>query len=92
MISSIPLLTESHLSLAKRKTHKGSSRKLRLILWNMFTGNIPYKDIFKISLDIRLQISLLFNTISLLLQKLKKAIQRFDLSPTDAKSTESSKR
>jgi flavin-dependent dehydrogenase len=92
MISSIPLLTESHLSLAKRKPHKGSSRKLRLILWNMFTGNIPYKDIFKIALDIRLQISLLFNTIILLFQKLKRAIERFNLSPTDAKSTESSKR
>jgi len=92
MISSIPLLTQSHLFLAKRKTHKGSSRKLRLILWNMFTGNIPYKDIFIISLDIRLQISLLFNTIRILHQKFKNAIERFDLNPTDAKSTESSKR
>ncbi len=92
MISSIPLLTQSHLFLAKRKTNKGSSRKLRLILWNMFTGNIPYKDIFKISLDIRLQISLLFNTIRLLFKKFKNAIERFDLSPTDAKSTWSSKR
>jgi flavin-dependent dehydrogenase len=92
IISSIPLLTQSHLSLAKRKTNKGSSKKLRSILWNMFTGNIPYKDIFKMSLDIRLQISLLFNTISLLFQKFKNAIERFDLNPTDAKPTESSKR
>ena len=91
MISTIPLLTQSHLFLAKRKTNKGSSRKLRLILWNMFTGNIPYKDIFKISLDTRLQISLLFNTIMLLFKKFKNAIERFDLSPTDAKSTHSSK-
>ena len=76
MISSIPLLTQSHLSLAKRKTNKGSSRKLRLILWNMFTGNIPYKDIFKIALDIRLHTSILFNTISLLFQKFKYALEK----------------
>jgi len=76
MISSIPLLTQSHLFLAKRKTDKGSSKKLRLILWNMFTGNIPYKDIFKSSLDIRLQISLLFNTIRLLFQKFKNALSK----------------
>lgn len=92
MISSIPLLTQSHLLLAKRKTNKGSSRKLRLILWNMFTGNIPYKDIFKIALDIRLQTSILFNTISLLFQKFKYAIERFDLSSTDARSTWPSKK
>ncbi len=92
MISSIPLLLQSHLLLANRKANKGSSRKLRLILWNMFTGNIPYKDIFIISLDIRLQISLLFNTIRILYQKLKNAIKRIDVSPADAKSTWSSKR
>lgn len=76
MISSIPLLTQSHMSLAKRKTNKGSSKKLRLILWNMFTGNIPYKDIFKIALDIRLHTSILFNTISLLFQKFKYALEK----------------
>ncbi len=92
MISSIPLLTQSHLSLAERKTNEGSSRKLRLILWNMFTGNIPYKDIFKIALDIRLQISLLFNTLSLLFQNFKTAIERFDLTSTETKSIDSSKR
>lgn len=92
IISSIPLLTQSHLSLAKRKTNKGSSKKLRLILWNMFTGNIPYKDIFKITLDIRLQIALLFNTISLLFQRLKNTIERFDLTSTNVKSTDSSKK
>lgn len=92
MISSIPLLTQSHMSLAKRKTNKGSSKKLRLILWNMFTGNIPYKDIFKIALDIRLHSSILFNTISLLFQKFKYAIERFDSSSIDARSTLSSKK
>jgi flavin-dependent dehydrogenase len=89
VISSIPLLTQSHLSLAKRKPSKGPPKKLRSILWNMFTGNIPYKDIFKMTLDIRLQISLLFNTISLLFQKLKYAIERLDLSSPDVRSTSS---
>lgn len=92
IISSIPLFTQSHLFLAERKDSRGSSRKLRLILWNMFTGNIPYKDIFKISLDIRLQISLLFNTMRILYQKFKNAIQRIDMNPADAKPTGSSKR
>ncbi len=92
IISSIPLLTQSHLSLAKRTPDKGSSRKLRLILWNMFTGNIPYKDIFKISLNIRLQISLLFNTITLLFQKFKHFIERNGLSSADAKFPESPKK
>jgi hypothetical protein len=59
----------------QRFDDEGSSRKLRLILWNIFTGNIPYKDIFKYSLDIRLQISLLFHTIRIPYKKIKNAIK-----------------
>jgi flavin-dependent dehydrogenase len=92
IISSIPLLTQSHLDLANKKEKEISSKKLRSILWNMFTGNIPYKDIFEISLDIKLQISLLFNTITLLFQRFKHFIERNDLSSTDAKSLGSSKK
>ncbi|MFB0566910.1 MAG: NAD(P)/FAD-dependent oxidoreductase [Candidatus Aminicenantaceae bacterium] len=73
IISSVPLLTHSHLSLAKQRDKRNSSKKIRSILWNMFTGNIPYRDIFKISLDLKLQISLLLNTIMLILKKIKKS-------------------
>ncbi len=44
----------------------------------MFTGNIPYRDIFKILLDFKLQISLLLNTFKLLFTKLKNPITYFD--------------
>ncbi len=76
IISSIPLLAESHLSLARRKGEALSARKLRFILWNMFTGNIPYKDIFKTSLDIRLQATLLLNVLRLIIPGRKKTIRR----------------
>ncbi len=74
-ISSVPILTQSHLSLAKKRGKTGPPQKIRLILWNMFTGNIPYRDIFKISLDLRLQISLLFNALILLTKKIKNSIR-----------------
>jgi flavin-dependent dehydrogenase len=69
-ISSIPLLTQAHLSLAKKHNRSGSPEKVRLILWNMFTGNLPYRDIIKISLNPKLQLSLLFKTIVLFAQKI----------------------
>ena len=50
---------------------------MRAILWGVFTGNIPYKDIFKIALDIKLQYALLVNTISLFIKKLKRNIINF---------------
>lgn len=76
-ISSVPLLTQSHLSLAECSQKKESSKKLRDILWGMFTGNIPYKDIFKITLDIKLQCALLLNTISLFMKRFKRNIPSF---------------
>lgn len=71
IISSVPFLSHSHLSLAKAGSDKKSSKKIRSILWNMFTGNIPYRDVFKIFLDLRLQADLLLHTIKLLFKKLK---------------------
>lgn len=72
LISSVPILTQSHLSLAKKPHQTGPPQKIRRILWNMFTGNIPYRDIFKIALDFSLQFSLLINTLALSVSKLKK--------------------
>ena len=92
IISSIPLLTQSHLSLAKKENNMDSSKKIRSILWNMFTGNIPYKDIFKILLDIKLQISLLFNTISLLFKEIKNFINRANRKSYDVNTSRSSQK
>lgn len=71
IISSIPLLTKSHLSLARKRSKSDSAKRIRSILWNMFTGNIPYKEIFKISLNLKLQISLLLNVIKLIFIRIK---------------------
>ncbi len=91
IISSIPLLTESHLSLA-RKGSTGPAKKLRRILWNMFTGNIPYKDIFRISADLKLQTYLMWNTISLLFQRIKYLFGIADKNPSDVISTRPSQK
>ena len=71
-ISSVPILTQAHLSLAKRPCKTGSPQKIRQILWDMFTGNISYREIFKTSLNFSLQLSLLFNALVLSVSKLKK--------------------
>jgi len=62
IFSAVPILTHSHFTIAEKKD-SGPAKRVRSILWNMFTGNIPYKDIFKISLNLRLQLSLLWTTI-----------------------------
>jgi len=80
LISSVPLLTKSHLSLARKK-NQNASKKLRIILWNMFTGNIPYKEIFKISLDFNLQLAVLKKIISLSFQAFKTFIVDLNKSP-----------
>lgn len=76
VISSIPLITHSHLSLAKHNSGKENPRKIRSILWNMFTGNIPYREIFKTAADLRLQTALFFNTVKLVLEKLTLSLRR----------------
>jgi len=77
IISSASLLTQSHLYLAKQQGKKGAPQKIRSILWNMFTGNIPYRNIFKITLDLKFQMALLFNTIKLTFKKMKNSIMNF---------------
>ena len=71
IISAVPILTHSHFTIAEKKD-SSAAKKVRSILWNMFTGNIPYKDIFKISLNLRLQLSLLWTTMCLSLKRLLK--------------------
>ncbi|NOR14034.1 MAG: hypothetical protein GQ545_12345 [Candidatus Aminicenantes bacterium] len=75
LISAVPILAQAHLQLAKKQQESRAPKKIRFILWNMFTGNIPYRNIFKASLDFSLHLSLLFNTLVLFVRKLKKNIR-----------------
>ncbi|HUU37393.1 MAG TPA: hypothetical protein VMW46_04215 [Candidatus Desulfaltia sp.] len=75
-ISSIPILARSHFDLAKKKGAGSVPRGIRFLLWNMFTGEIPYRRIFAGLLDLRLQSALFLNTIALLFRQMKKALAR----------------
>jgi len=86
-ISFIPFLTTYHLSMARQRDEKLSSKKIRIILWNMFAGSIPYKEIFKMILDIRLQLSLFLNTVKLLMVKLSDGIMKLKPGSSDARKT-----
>jgi len=63
IITSSLLLTRAQISLIKDKKRKNIAKKLRFILWNMFTGNISYKEIFKAAFDMKLQWALLKNIV-----------------------------
>lgn len=47
----------------------------------MFTENIPYRDIFNVSIDVSFHISLLFQTLALLINELKNKIADAPLIP-----------
>lgn len=71
IISSVPILAKAHLSIAREKTEQMPPQKIKSVLWNMFTGNIPYQEIFRTCLNFKLQTSILKRTIKLLFMKRK---------------------
>ncbi len=75
IISSSTLLKESQLALIK-EGKENIRRKIRLILWNMFTGNITYQAIFKKILDPKLQYYLFFQTWNQFLWKIKNFLNK----------------
>jgi flavin-dependent dehydrogenase len=75
-ISSIPVLARSHFDLAKNNNTGPVPRRIRFLLWNMFTGEIPYREIFAGLLNVRLQSALFLNTIALLFRQMKKTLAR----------------
>jgi flavin-dependent dehydrogenase len=75
-ISSVPFLALSHFDLAKKAGSGSASRRIRFLLWNMFTGEIPYGRIFAGLFDLRLQSALFLNTIALLFRQMKKVLAR----------------
>ncbi len=75
-ISSIPVMARSHFDLARNIRTGPVPRRIRFLLWNMFTGEIPYRKIFIGLLDVRLQSVLFLNTIDLLFRQMKKILSR----------------
>jgi len=71
VLTSVPFLSQAHFSLASKNGRSAAAKKLRQVLWSMFTGEIPYRAIFSLTLDFRLQMALSLNTISHLVRKMK---------------------
>ena len=70
-LSAIPLLAQAHYSLAGGIATRPASKKIRRLLWNLFTGSAPYREIFFGALDVRLLAALARQTIDLLWKKAK---------------------
>jgi flavin-dependent dehydrogenase len=66
LISKSNLVTAAHLSLANKNSK--TSFYLQQIYWNMFTGNIPYKEIFKKLFNPILQIMLFCETFKIFIK------------------------
>lgn len=47
VVKKSPFLTRSVMRMARREQHKsGSQRLMSRVLWDMFTGSAPYRDVF----------------------------------------------
>ena len=62
---SVGFLAGLPIDLAENDDDSFVANRLRHMLWHMFTGNIPYKRIFRMLVDPKLQIRLLWRTIRL---------------------------
>lgn len=63
ILSALPGLQNIHLDLVSEPSDSPTALTLRSILWNMFTGNQPYKTIFKKAFHAKFQSKLLARTI-----------------------------
>jgi flavin-dependent dehydrogenase len=69
------LLTETYYRVASSDRGDDPTAQLaRQILWDMFTGNVPYRTIFGRVLDLRLQARLTLTTMGLVLQRIRSII------------------
>ncbi len=75
VISRLPLFRKIHVQLANAKNHSRSARKIRWILWNMLTGNAPYKKIFFAVFDLGLQVSFLNQALKIVIDRIKKLLK-----------------
>jgi len=81
-IASFRLLTYFHLSLVKRSANTFLSRKLREILWDIFTGEKPYRQIFKACFQPHLQWQLLKSLVTEIVNARKKEITSSEVLPS----------
>ncbi len=64
-ISSNRQLANSQVKLVKSSDDKKTASQINYILWNMLTGNVPYKEIFFKAMNLRLiSKTLPFNPLS----------------------------
>lgn len=66
LISAVPPLVRSHMSLARSQLFVRAAADIRRILWDMFTGDAAYRDIFRRALGLRLQAGLLLSKLRIL--------------------------
>ena len=78
------LLTQTY-SLVASSEREGdpAARLARQILWDMFTGNVPYRTIFFQGLNPRLQARLTLTTLSLVVKRLGSLLLGKDLMQRD---------
>jgi CRP-like cAMP-binding protein/flavin-dependent dehydrogenase len=53
LFKTFPPLLRGAMGMAAREQSNGGSRRMSLVLWDMFTGSAPYRDIFFRTLDPR---------------------------------------
>jgi flavin-dependent dehydrogenase len=75
-ISEVPLLSRAHFALAgsRERGRSGAPAKIRGLLWNMFTGSAPYREIFFAALDPRLQAAVSLRAVKFLWEKAKRRL------------------
>ncbi|MBI4319781.1 MAG: hypothetical protein HY675_14930 [Chloroflexi bacterium] len=57
-----PLLSGVMEMTASEQAHAGAARRMSIVLWDMFTGSAPYRDIFFRTLDPRFVARLIWET------------------------------
>jgi len=82
LIASFPPLTKFNLSLIRKTRETYLNRKLKEILWDIFTGEKPYRQIFRDCLQPRLLWEILKFMIIEIFKKRKTEISRHE--PPDA--------
>lgn len=58
-ISSQRQITNAHIRMLKSDEDTKTTKLMNEILWNMFTGNVPYKEIFYKAINPRLTLKIL---------------------------------
>ncbi len=57
-----PMLRGTMGMTAWEQKHQGSARRMSIVLWDMFTGSAPYRDIFYSTLDPRFLLRLMWES------------------------------